>query len=138
MFAPWFEFADLDPKDFATKAKEISAKIYANKDSKINPLVARLFVAPPASINQVGARYAMIFTDVDKRWQSTLASYESRKRVATEAPAEPTELPEAPAEQIRQVLYAKNSPLGWTSGVWSNTSTATISFVPNTRTCCGW
>src|ERR1043166_1822899 len=59
VFGPWFAFSELEPKEFVGKAKEISAKIYANADSRVNPMIARLFVAPPASINQVGARYAM-------------------------------------------------------------------------------
>jgi len=112
VFGPWFAFAELPANEFGIKAKEVAAKIYTNKDSKINPLVARLFVSAPTTINQVGARYTMLFIDIEKRWQSTMASYESRKRVADSPPPEPTSLPDAPAEEIRQVLYAKKSPLG--------------------------
>src|SRR5206468_3447660 len=65
----------------------------------------------PASINQVGARYNMLFTDIEKRWQSAMASYEARKRIADSPPPEPDSLPEAPAEEVRQVLHGKNSPL---------------------------
>jgi hypothetical protein len=111
VLTPWLEFSQLEPKEFATKSKELSAKFYANKDSKINPLVARLFVTPPATIYQVAARYTMLFTDIEKRWQSTLSTYEARKRSATDPPPTPTALPEAPAEEVRKVFYAKSSPL---------------------------
>jgi hypothetical protein len=47
VFTPWIEFSQLEPKDFPTKGKEFAAKFYANKDSKINPMVARLFISPP-------------------------------------------------------------------------------------------
>src|SRR2546429_693307 len=65
----------------------------------------------PATIYQVGARYTMLFTDIEKRWQSAMASYEARKKVASEPPPQPAALPDAPAEEVRQVFYAKNSPL---------------------------
>src|SRR5258706_1144232 len=106
-----FAFGELGPNEFASKSKDLAASIYANKDSKINPMIARLFVSAPASIAQVGARYTMVFADVEKRWQSAMASYEARKRVADSPPPEPTSLPDAPAEEIRQVLHGKNSPL---------------------------
>ena len=112
IFAPWFAFAELSPKEFHSKAKELAARLYANGDSAkpLNPMAARLFISPPASIGQVAARYEMLFASVEKQWQTVLDSHEARKKVASTAPPEPVALPDKNAEQVRQILFAKNSP----------------------------
>src|SRR5207244_1786034 len=70
----------------------------------------RMFVNVPTSISQVAARYSAVFTDVDKRWQSEWSIYLARKKSTATPPPEPKELPDAASEEVRQVLYAKNSP----------------------------
>jgi mono/diheme cytochrome c family protein len=111
IFAPWHEFAKLEDKEFAGKAKELSAKIYANKDSgkAINPVVARLFVSPPASLKMVVARYSVMFSEIEKKWEATMANYEAIKRSSPNTP-EPPGLQDAASEEVRKILYAKNSP----------------------------
>ena len=112
IFAPWFAFAELPPKEFHAKARELAARFYANADSAkpLNPMAARLFISPPASIGQVAARYEMLFATVEKQWQSVLDSYEARRKVASTPPPEPTALPDKNSEQVRQILFARNSP----------------------------
>ncbi|HKQ39568.1 MAG TPA: PSD1 and planctomycete cytochrome C domain-containing protein [Verrucomicrobiae bacterium] len=111
IFAPWNEFAKLDDKEFVAKAKELSAKFYANKDAQkpINPVVARLFISPPTSLKMVAARYSVMFSEVEKKWEATMANYEAIKKVSTSTP-EPSGLQDASSEELRHILYAKNSP----------------------------
>jgi hypothetical protein len=112
VFAPWFAFEKLSDAEFSARSKELSAKFYANADQAklINSTVAKLFVTPPANLNQVAARYSALFANVTKAWESTIASYETRKKSSTTPPPEPTALPDAALEEVRQVLYAKGSP----------------------------
>ena len=111
IFAPWNEFAKLSDKEFAARAKELSAKFFANKDAKkpINPLVARLFIAPPTSLKMVAARYSVMFGEIEKKWEATMANYEAIKRTSPTM-TEPTAMQDASSEEARKVLYAKNSP----------------------------
>ena len=111
VFAPWHEFTKLGEKEFLTKGKELSAKIYANKDAQkpINPVVARLFISPPTSLKMVSARYSVMFGEIEKKWEATMANYEAMKKVSASTP-EPTALQDASSEEVRKILYAKNSP----------------------------
>ncbi len=111
VFLPWNEFAKLDDKEFAGKAKELSAKFYANKDPQkpINPAVARLFISPPTSLKMVAARYSVMFGEVEKKWEATMANFEAIKKVNGGTP-EPTALQDTATEDLRKMLYAKNSP----------------------------
>ncbi len=112
VFAPWLAFDKLSEAEFKTKARELAAKFYANKeaDKPINREIAVLFANMPTTINQVAARYAAAFAKVDKNWQQTLAGYEAAKRALKTPPPEPSALTDAAQEQLRQALYAKNSP----------------------------
>src|SRR5438093_10673869 len=92
-------------------AKEVSAKVFANKNSQqpITPVVARQFVSPPASLRMLGARYSVMFGEVEKKWEATMASYEAIKKTSPNIP-EPAGLQDASSEELRKILYAKNSP----------------------------
>jgi hypothetical protein len=113
VWAPWFAFEALDAAEFTTRARELSAKFYANtnKAKPINPQIARLFVSPPANLSQVAARYASAITTVAKQWDTSMASYEARERNSTSPGPEPTSLPDTAAEEIRQVAFGKGSPI---------------------------
>jgi hypothetical protein len=113
VWAPWFAFEALDDKEFTAKARALSTGFYANtnKAKPINPLVAKLFVSPPANLGQVAARYASLLTTTAKQWDSTMASYEARKRSATDAGPEPTGFPDKNLEEVRSAAAGKNSPL---------------------------
>ena len=112
IFAPWFAFAELPESDFATQARALAAKFHANADptQPINPLIAHQFGTAPSSISQVAARYSVVFTEVDRQWQSLLATAAAEKKRAATPPAEPASLPDAAAEEVRKMLYAKGSP----------------------------
>jgi Protein of unknown function (DUF1553)/Protein of unknown function (DUF1549)/Planctomycete cytochrome C len=113
VFAPWFAFAQLPEKDFAARARELSAKFYTNKEKgrPINPLIARMFSSGPTSLSQVAARYASVFSDVEQRWQEVMNSYEAKKKSATIAPPEPKGLLDKDQEEVRQLMYANGSPM---------------------------
>jgi hypothetical protein len=96
IFGPWFAFAALPEKDFATRAKGLVEK------TNVNSLVAHALAGePPAAMKDVADRYGRLFTEIDKRWQQTLA--------ATNSPVA-TKLPDPDAEAVRQILYAADAP----------------------------
>jgi hypothetical protein len=112
VWTPWFAFAALPEQEFVPRARELAAKFYANADKSkpINPNVAKLFVVPPANLGQVAARYEALFVNVSKNWESIRATYEARKRVSASV-EEPASLPDPALEEVRRVLYGKNSPI---------------------------
>ena len=61
-------------------------------------LEARLFANAPASLGQVAARYATVFSEVDQHWEEATVSYEARKKSATNAIPELKSLPD-PAQE---------------------------------------
>jgi hypothetical protein len=104
IFAPWFAFAALATNEFPARAKELAAKFSTNQDAtlSLNPLVAHAFAGePPAAMKDVAERYGKLFTEIDKRWEETLA--------ATNSPVVHT-LPDAAQEAVRQILYAADAP----------------------------
>lgn len=107
---PWIAFSRLDAAEFSTKGKELASKFYENADKSrpINVAVARAFSTPPGSLAQVALRYNAVFTEMEKRWQVALAAYESRKKSSSTPPPAPT-ISEAPYDEIRAMLYGKNS-----------------------------
>ena len=102
VFSPWFEFETLTDAEFPAKARELSAKFYANKDRQfpINAHVARLFVSPPASMKQLAARYGVMFSEIEKKWETLLAT--------TKTP--PAALPDPAAEEVRKHIYGRGTP----------------------------
>src|SRR5207247_10994599 len=80
IWTPWFAFAAVPEKEFPAKARELSAKFYANADltRPINPHVAKLFVTPPANLSQVANRYEALFLIVSRSWQNLVASAEAQ------------------------------------------------------------
>jgi hypothetical protein len=115
VLTPWIEFAKLPPAQFQAKSRELAAKFSANKDKAkpINPLVALSFQVPPTSMAQIAARYNALFADVTKRWHALHDPWLETKRKAgpdAKLPPEPAKLPDAPREEIRQVLLGKGAP----------------------------
>ncbi len=113
VFAPWFAFARLSGEEFADGAKDLAAKFYANQEmgKPVNPLISRMFAEAPANLGQVAARYTSVFSDVEQRWQEALAGFEAGKGSSSNPPPELMGLPDADREQIRQLMYANNSPM---------------------------
>lgn len=114
IFAPWLALAALPENEFASKAKELSAKFAANSDTNLllNPLVAKMFSGEPAaSLKELSERYGRLFSDMEKRWKEFLEG--NAKAQAAEGqpkPPPPTALPDAHEEAIRQALLANDAP----------------------------
>ncbi len=96
VFRPWRRFAGLRDDEFAGRAAGLTRDL--KESPGLNPLVARAFAEPPASIREVAARYGKLLAEVDRRVQ------ESRRIAASEA------LPDADTEALRQVFYGPRSP----------------------------
>lgn len=99
IFLPWRKFASLSNSDFGERAKEVLREISESSGSKVNPLVAKAFGTPPATMQEVAERYGQVFAKVEQQW---------REHLAQDGGAQA--LPDAEAEAIRQVLYSPHSP----------------------------
>lgn len=102
-FLPWRKFAILKSEEFAARSADIVQELSSNP-SGINPLVLAALNPPPASMREVAERYGKLLVDVDTQWKATL---EAAKAAGM---PEPTALPAADAEALRQALYAPDSP----------------------------
>ncbi|MCA9062195.1 MAG: PSD1 domain-containing protein [Planctomycetaceae bacterium] len=69
-----------------------------------NPLVVRAFSTPPTSPQDLAARYATLFAEVDQQWTALCQSASASGQPV------PTRLPDDAAEEIRQVMYGNGSP----------------------------
>jgi hypothetical protein len=107
IFTPWFAYASIGETNFADKAKELKWE-----SGTANPLVATAFANAPESLKQAAERYTGVFTNIDQQWKELVAKAEKEKSTASGPNASlPTALPDKSAEELRQVLYADNSPL---------------------------
>ena len=78
MFAPWFEFAALPEAEFTAKASGIANQLPENP--KINPLLAKAFYPPPASLKDVAESYNKLFGGIDSRWKEASEDYKLQNR----------------------------------------------------------
>ncbi len=99
-------------KAWAEKAVEIAKKIYANKEpgKPINPIIARAFVNPPTSLNQVAALYSQLFLNAELSWQNAMVAYENKKKLSSNPGPAPAGLSDPNLDQIRQVFHSRSSP----------------------------
>ncbi len=107
VWAPWHAFAALSEKDFADKARALSAGFVSHPDPSrpINPLVAKAFAEkPPKTLAEAAQRYAELLNAMDKQWQQTLKQAAEAKQPTS------TALPEPAQEELRQVFYGPHSP----------------------------
>ncbi|MFM1768428.1 MAG: hypothetical protein RJA22_957 [Verrucomicrobiota bacterium] len=113
VWAPWFAFEALEDREFATRSRALAAAFHANtnKAKPINPLVAKLFVSPPANLAQVAARYASLLNTTARQWDTTLATWEARRRSGGDAGPEPAGFPDKNLEEVRSAAAGKTSPL---------------------------
>jgi hypothetical protein len=103
VLAPWHAFAALSQGDFPARAPDLARQVAANidRDKPVNPLVARAFAdRPPGSLRDVAIRYGVLFERAELLWRDALKLARDRQ-----AP-EPTVLPDAAWEAVRQVVYA--------------------------------
>jgi len=114
VFGLWSYFADLPADEFAAGAERLFANAVESDESgiaaKTNKLVWEHFRdARPADMADVARGYGQLLTDVDNRWTAALEQFEAQRSASPEA-TPPTTLEDAAAEEMRQVLYADNSP----------------------------
>ncbi|MCC6796735.1 MAG: PSD1 domain-containing protein [Candidatus Hydrogenedentes bacterium] len=112
IFAPWTQFAALAPETFAEHAAQLAPKFAENKDGEhpLNPRIAKAFEGEaPKSMAEVAQRYATVLGDADGKWKDLISS-ETQLAGSTASPTVSTVLPDANDEEIRQVLYAAETP----------------------------
>ena len=113
VFAPWFALSQLTDEQFAAQAKDLAARFHDNNEpgKPINPLVAKIFDPPPASLAQVAAGYTRVFEAVEKQWNLALEENEARKKMDTNPVPDLKALPDVAQEQVRQFMNSNNSPM---------------------------
>jgi hypothetical protein len=85
VMGPYHEFAKLDDKEFATKAREIATRIAANTDKRkqVNPVIANMFRGVyPTSMAHVANIYGRAMATVEARWQETVARNPNATKLA--------------------------------------------------------
>ena len=108
VFSPWFAWASLPTNDFAARAPKIAEEVAGGRwqGQPLNArLVADLTGWSPTNLTHLAARYGRLFQQVNTEWTNAVA--EARKS----GQPEPKALPDAAAEELRQVLYAADSPI---------------------------
>jgi hypothetical protein len=96
VWAPWRALAAVPADEFATRA----ADVISGCTKSANSIVAKAFAdKPPASMREVAEVYGKLLADVDKKWSANKSASLSK-----------------PEEELRQVLYAPDSPAAVPSG----------------------
>jgi len=104
IFGPWFALTALPENSFPTNPVAVLAEV-SSGSTNLNPAVYRVFSnVPPTSLQQAATLYGQLFKDVEKEWASAIAEAAKKKE------AKPTQLPDPAREELRQFLYAENSP----------------------------
>jgi hypothetical protein len=113
VWAPWHALAALPEKDLAARAKDVLARLAADRARPINPLVMKALAAP-ASMKDVAQQYGKLLNDVDKAWSESLAQAAAAKTAA------PAGLPDADQEELRRVLHGSGAPPDVVPGLFSD------------------
>ncbi len=121
VFGPWFALGELPPESFADGAKQLAARLAAElqdpvpqanqprQKQRVNrPVAQALIASPPTNIQEAARLYCTLLLDVEQQWQLALAAAEENLEPL------PTALPNADAEELRQVFYADRSPTNLT------------------------
>lgn len=109
VFGAWHQLAALPAEGFAEKANQIIAGLSDATDAqpRTNALVKQaLLAAPPQSMRDLATIYGRLLTDAHQQW----IKLQAEKPAAAAGAAAPTVLPDAAAEELRQVLYAEKNP----------------------------
>ncbi|MGD9644498.1 MAG: DUF1553 domain-containing protein [Pirellulales bacterium] len=130
VFAVWSALAALPAEGFSTAAAELISgwpttdapqqeqQHDTDKSRPRQPLhpqvKAALGAAPLSSMVDVAERLGELLAGTESQWRELLAAHEQALAQATAgaqpAPAAPTALPDAAAEELRQALYADDVP----------------------------
>jgi cytochrome c553 len=107
VFGPWNELARLPAEGFGPVAAKVIEGLNdaAEAQPRTNSLVKQaLAAAPPQTMLDVAAVYGRLLADVKGQW----AKLRGEKPAEGASPA--SALPDAAAEELRQVLYAEKNP----------------------------
>jgi hypothetical protein len=107
VWAVWHAFAALPEKEFAEKARDLSAELIRKPDPArpLNGLLVGAFVGrPPQTLAEAAQRCGEVLAAVDAAWQQAL------KKAADAGAAPPTALPDPAQEELRQALYGPDAP----------------------------
>ena len=102
VFAPWRELAAVEAGAFGAKVNELVTRLQGAADpaKPVNALVKDAIVKhPPATMADMAKLYGNLLVEIDKQWLAAAAA---------NPPAE--KLPDAAAEELRQLLYGPQSP----------------------------
>ncbi len=112
VFGPWHELARLPAEGFESGAAKVIAGLNDAPDAQpqTNALVKKaLAEAHPKSMLEVAALYGRLLEEVRQQWLK-VAGEKPAEPASGAAPAVPTALPDAAAEEVRQVLYSEKGP----------------------------
>jgi hypothetical protein len=101
VFVAWHDFAALPEKDFAARAREMSAAFLLQADlhRPVHPLIAKALAdRPPATMAEVARRYGDVLNATERLWQETV-----RQRPDLKA------WPDPMLEELRQVFHGPDS-----------------------------
>ena len=111
IWAVWHAYAEIPDGDFAQHVNQVHRRLFPAEtaatvsDSLMHPAVYEAFHAqPPTNMQDVAERYGNLFQRVQQRWQVTM------EQAAQAGDPEPIGLADISDEQLRQVLYSRDSP----------------------------
>ncbi|MEK6259651.1 MAG: PSD1 and planctomycete cytochrome C domain-containing protein, partial [Planctomycetota bacterium] len=106
VWGPWFELASLNEERFKGEAITVCERSGKEGGTQFNALVVKSVCgsAPPASLNEVAARYGELMKSIHMKWQAALREAVVLKRPAPERLADPEE------EELRLELYGEAAP----------------------------
>lgn len=101
IWAPWNAYAALPASEFAAKTGALLASC-TNTTQKLNPVVEKAFSEKaPSSMREVAETYGKLLSAVEKKWNDAA---DKSKALSKEE------------EELRQVLYAEDSPAAVPAG----------------------
>jgi cytochrome c553 len=104
VFTAWHAYATVPSDQFAEQAASVAESLKAQPAGMVHPLVLAKFERPPASHTELAARYAELFSEVDRQWQAAV------EEAAAQQQPPPERLEDASLESLRQVLYNPAGP----------------------------
>ncbi len=112
VFGPWHALMKLGDDQFAARAPEVIAELAqaTGAAGRVNRLVAdRLLAGPPRTRADLARAYGELLRGVHQQWQALLKAHADAAAAGKVDPP-PAALPDAAAEELRQVLYAEDAP----------------------------
>jgi Protein of unknown function (DUF1553)/Protein of unknown function (DUF1549)/Planctomycete cytochrome C len=104
VFNLWKQLCNIDPSQFAELAKPVLDRFRLHPDSINQRLWVAIESQPRASIADVAQCYGKLFQEIDTQWKTACDD-------ATDKGLEPPKsLPDPADEELRQILYAADSP----------------------------